>query len=93
MGSTSVRSRAKSLTSRPLSADEQMTATTTVEATVIRLLTEFELVELETDAGDSLMVGRQTRGVAWQDLRHGQRLKCQVEGDVTPRVTAAETLT
>lgn len=69
-----------------------MNAMPLVEGTVIRLIPEFELVELETDQGDSLMIGSQTKGIAWQDLRHGQRLKCQVEGDVAPRVTAAEIL-
>jgi hypothetical protein len=63
-----------------------------VDAVVVALLPEFQLVHLETPGGDTLSVGELTRGVSWRELREGQWLRCTVEGAEAPRVVAAEIL-
>lgn len=65
-----------------------------VEAIVTVLIPEFELVHLVAldGSGNSLSIGEGVDGVDWRELRLGQRLMCDVEGEHSTRVTRAEIL-
>lgn len=60
-----------------------------VVATVSVLVEEFELVHLDIGDGDTLVIGKRTRGVSWRALKVGQRVLCEVSGRHATRVEQA----
>lgn len=63
-----------------------------VVATVAVVIEEFELVHLEGPDGLTLCIGEGSAGVDWRQLRLGQRLECEVEGEHAVRVVRARLL-
>lgn len=63
-----------------------------VVAEVAAVIEEFELVHLEGPDGLTLCIGEGTAGVDWRQLRLGQRLECEVEGEHAVRVVRARLL-
>lgn len=60
-----------------------------VVATVSVVVEEFEMVRLEIGNGDTLAIGKRTKGVEWRALKVGQRVLCEVSGTVASRVEQA----
>jgi len=63
-----------------------------LHATVAVLIPEFELVKAETADGITLSIGKRTDGVAWQELKVGQLLRCIAEVGGATRVLRAEVI-
>lgn len=64
-----------------------------VEAAVVVIINEFELVHAETDDRElTLSIGEDTPGVDWRRLAVGQRLRCVVRTGAGTRVLRAEVL-
>ena len=64
-----------------------------VQAKVVVIINEFELVHAETDDGQlTLSIGESTPGVDWRCLAVGQRLDCVVRTGAGTRVLSAKLL-
>jgi hypothetical protein len=64
-----------------------------VFATVKVVVSEFELVQAESDDGElTLSIGERTAGVDWRDLRVGQQLLCIARVGAATRVLSAQVM-
>lgn len=63
-----------------------------VIATVAFVIEEFELVRLVGPGDLTLSIGERTAGIDWRQLRPGQRVECEVEGEHATRVVRARLL-